>query len=1031
MPPLRTRSPRRRAAHSRVITAAEVFEQRTLLTQLVPIAGFPESSTDAFQSDLNSSTYVSVASDTGQISVRTLNHTTGVAGSSQILKGYGQFRVSADGNVIFTVQAKYSELGEYQGTDFFFYRRSTNGQFEEAGHQAFGTDHAISSMLPYVTESGAFVQVGTIYGSKDLWFIPLSSSEQPEVIVSPNPYEDGYQLVTAGSSHFLTRFGVPPQILNPDGTLGDEIGLPGDVPISIINGRWLVSRSGGPFLSLLSIDPTTGQESEVEAGPGESQFILISENGGPNGKAILMTSGPQSLQVFATDGTVAGTKDLQAVISSQPYSGYRESNGVYLARTQTAVVNWAGDEIWRFNFANGQVEQIINSNPYGHDFINGLVRRGDKAWFFALESSGLYGLYSTTGNGATHHTDFLEPFEVQVTGNTSSTWVLDDSDTSAVPGYTHELYRLGTELPDPAAGPASVSAQFVTDTSDRKIHVTWSPVPGAVEYQVEVTGWDESGSSTLGWQTLRAGTTVSGATSADFQLNDLRYYGWHSVHVRAISSSGAAGVWSSTKLAIAEDLPKPRYGQFLKRYSQLEFGFVGSEYRWQLLTVEVRNSADQSVVYSAPSYARFRIAFGGSPFPGSSDNYYYVLALPSLDDGDYTVTFRQRYIDPNPLTEDLSLPVREVSLPLSLRNGDIARYPETLHVDSARNPVQFSWSGSLQVSDEGFRLWVSDLTRGLARVIDEYVKGNFIDRFLPNGRYRAFIGLKDPATGKTVWSPATEFTVAATAPAFISPVAQSTIKHPVFHWSGNTKGTYEVWLTDQTTGKRVLSERVSGMASWSPATPLPAGRYAIWVRELVTGEVASGWSARHVFVQLEPALEITGGLNPGLDQRPVITWEKRTNAAYYEIWINKAGTPGAVYFLSRLTTTSHRLIQPIGNGTFTVWVRAVLKDGRSTAWGTGAAMTIGAAVVVTSNGNELSWTDVESATQYELWVNYEGGSQAKKARILQNANLKVTSLQLPTTLPKGLYRAWVRAIRVDGRNVYQGPWSAASEFVIT
>jgi len=34
-------------------------------------------------------------------------------------------------------------------------------------------------------------------------------------------------------------------------------------------------------------------------------------------------------------------------------------------------------------------------------------------------------------------------------------------------------------------------------------------------------------------------------------------------------------------------------------------------------------------------------------------------------------------------------------------------------------------------------------------------------------------------------------------------------------------------------------------------------------------------------------------------------------------------------------------------------------------------------------------------------------------------------------LPKGLYRAWVRAIMVDDGTVYSGPWSVMTEFRMT
>ena len=122
--------------------------------------------------------------------------------------------------------------------------------------------------------------------------------------------------------------------------------------------------------------------------------------------------------------------------------------------------------------------------------------------------------------------------------------------------------------------------------------------------------------------------------------------------------------------------------------------------------------------------------------------------------------------------------------------------------------------------------------------------------------------------------------------------------------------------------------------------------------------------------------------------------------------------------------------QSIGNGVFTVWVRAVLRDGRSTPWGTGQRLIIGAPVIVSITGSSLAWTTSPTATQYEVWINYEGGEGPKSAKVLDDASYKSTVFALPSTLLRGRYRAWVRAIRQDGLTVYAGDWSKTIEFTV-
>ena len=345
--------------------------------------------------------------------------------------------------------------------------------------------------------------------------------------------------------------------------------------------------------------------------------------------------------------------------------------------------------------------------------------------------------------------------------------------------------------------------------------------------------------------------------------------------------------------------------------------------------------------------------------------------------------------------------------------------------------VQFAWREPLAPDQQEYQLWVSDLSRGTPRIINESLRGDSVEHSLPNGHYRAFIGRKDSITGKIIWSAPVEFIISTQVPELINPLARGAVRRPVFRWAGNERATYEVWLGDLGQGTRVALNRASGSTQWSPSIDLPLGRYALWVRELVTDTVASNWSLRHVFIQDEPAVVVTGGLNPGLNQTPRITWESPVDASNYELWISRTGVPGAVYSVKNLRGTNHRLARPIGNGTFTVWVRATLKDGRTTAWGAGHALVIDAVVQVQSSGSTLFWNSVSTANRYELWVNFESGDAAKQAKILHLPSLRSTSYDLPSTLPQGRFRVWVRALRIVGNRTSISSWSAPVEFTIS
>ena len=224
---------------------------------------------------------------------------------------------------------------------------------------------------------------------------------------------------------------------------------------------------------------------------------------------------------------------------------------------------------------------------------------------------------------------------------------------------------------------------------------------------------------------------------------------------------------------------------------------------------------------------------------------------------------------------------------------------------------------------------------------------------------------------------------------------------------------------------------MSGATQWIPASKLPAGRYAFWVRELVSGSEASPWSKRLIFTQQEPAVQITSGLNPGLDQTPVIGWQAIAGAASYELWINRVGVAVPALRQSGITATTHRVQVALGNGDFKVWVRADLGGGRTTGWGAGYTMSIGATVMPNIAGTTISWNAVPSATHYELWINYDGGERAKQAKLVYLPIYTQTTYTITAPLPKGRYTAWIRAVRAESGSLYEAAWSRPVEVQLT
>ena len=87
-------------------------------------------------------------------------------------------------------------------------------------------------------------------------------------------------------------------------------------------------------------------------------------------------------------------------------------------------------------------------------------------------------------------------------------------------------------------------------------------------------------------------------------------------------------------------------------------------------------------------------------------------------------------------------------------------------------------------------------------------------------------------------------------------------------------------------------------------------------------------------------------------------------------------------------------------------------------------MTVGAAPKsVTISATRVTWEAVDSATRYDVWINYID-EYGKAERILrQDAFGTERPLSSSLTTRSGEYRVWIRAIRNEAGQEYTGRWS--------
>lgn len=233
--------------------------------------------------------------------------------------------------------------------------------------------------------------------------------------------------------------------------------------------------------------------------------------------------------------------------------------------------------------------------------------------------------------------------------------------------------------------------------------------------------------------------------------------------------------------------------------------------------------------------------------------------------------------------------------------------------------------------------------------------------------------------------------------------------------------TYTVELRNSA-GQLHLPRMTVGGASIALTPPLVPGQYSVRVFTNFR-QGSSDWSATTAFEVFRTATtRITSSNAPTTDATPIIAWDAVAGASGYEIRVARTATGPAIYTRTGITTANHRIATALPVGINVITVRALYADGSRTQWSAPQQLLIGPAPTLTSSGRTVSWSPVNQATHFELWINFLGTPPQQK--IVYDHNYVAHSYQLASTMPRGRYQIWLRAIRAEGGELYPGLWSS-------
>lgn len=369
----------------------------------------------------------------------------------------------------------------------------------------------------------------------------------------------------------------------------------------------------------------------------------------------------------------------------------------------------------------------------------------------------------------------------------------------------------------------------------------------------------------------------------------------------------------------------------------------------------------------------------------------------------------------------------------------------------------YTWNAVADTSD--YQLWVND-TSG-STVVQNWFQASAIcvgttcsatpATALAAGNHTWWVRGRNES-GEGTWSSGTSFIVGEvpTAPVLVSPNGSGVSTSPTYSWNALAGATeYYLWVNDA--NGPVVQEWLNAadacaasVCNAAPNSPLARGPHTWWVQ--ARNESGDGaWSAAVSFVvgALPEAPVLVSPSGVGVPETPSYSWEAVSDAAEYHLWVNTQSGPVIQTWLSAASVCAgpQCSVTPsttLARGYHTWWVQARNASGDG-PWSAGVSFTVGdlpgtptpiSPVGPTATSSPtFTWTGLEDATAYYLWINNAAGTPVVQRWLDAEEVCASTDCSTPLgqALASGSHTWWVQARNASG----DGAWSAGLSFAVT
>jgi len=364
---------------------------------------------------------------------------------------------------------------------------------------------------------------------------------------------------------------------------------------------------------------------------------------------------------------------------------------------------------------------------------------------------------------------------------------------------------------------------------------------------------------------------------------------------------------------------------------------------------------------------------------------------------------------------------------------NVAAFPPIVQTPIGATLLQaptITWSPSNGATS--YDVWISNLSTGQNPVIRTTVGTTSYTSPNPTGigRYRVWVRGKSVTGTLTAWSDPKDFQIRTRV--VIADPATTFFDGAVISWAvlpGAAK--YDLWVNNLTTGQsQIVRQTALTTTSYTLPGSLPLGKYAVWVRGIDAANTAAEWSLVKQFTAA-PRTVSTSPSTPGFSNLPVFQWQALAGATKYEIQVRNRTTNAVVLTQTNIAATSFTPSSGLPTGDYRWWVRASNNSGIVGGWSIQLDFNVGGKPILltpigtTSNRTPtFSWTPVQGADHFELWVSKRDGTGV----VINLTNITATSYTPTISLAPYQYRIWVRAVTSTG--VFSA-WSLYVDLTVT